>query len=295
MSIMNMNAAKRHHFIPQMMLRHFADADGKLWFWRRDFGEADVRKTTTQNLFVEKGLYTLVHPDGARDVALEEFFAVLEGAGAKFINRLADIVRRGDTPDLDNSAWDFWNRFFYYHLKRTPGAITFFAEQMGFEDTIKRAAEKIRAIRREGGGDPEEPDLEEQLSRNAIILAQAATPSADVLNAFGQLGLAIYRITDPSKSFIVGDVPGATARFRLSEGGLSRETLFLPLTWDIAVGPLASPRRVEMVTVDRDQARLMNVASTARSTGIAGRSEALIGSLARSVAYTGSADWGSAA
>ena len=52
---------KRHHFIPQMMLRHFADDDGQLRFWRRDFAEGDVRETTTQSLFVEKELYTLKH------------------------------------------------------------------------------------------------------------------------------------------------------------------------------------------------------------------------------------------
>lgn len=285
-----MNAPKRHHFIPQMMLRHFADADGQLWFWRRDFGEGDVRKTTTQNLFVEKDLYTLVHPDGARDVALEKFFAELEGVGAKFINRLTDIVRRGGAPALDNSAWDFWNHFFYYHLKRTPGAIAVFAAQMGFEDKIKGTVEKIRAIRRESGRDPNEPGLEEQLARNAVIVAQAAKPSTEVLAAFDQLGLAIYRIVDPSRSFIVGDVPGAMARFRLPEGGMSRETLFLPLTWDIAVGQLASSRRVEVVTIDRDQVRRMNEASTARSMMIAGRSEALIESLAHRVVYTGSVE-----
>ncbi len=50
------NPAKRHHFIPQMMLRHFADDDGQLWFWRRDFAEDDIRKTATKHLFVEHDL-----------------------------------------------------------------------------------------------------------------------------------------------------------------------------------------------------------------------------------------------
>lgn len=45
---------KRHHFIPQMMLRHFTDAEGRLWFWRREFEKGDIRFTSTQNLFVQK-------------------------------------------------------------------------------------------------------------------------------------------------------------------------------------------------------------------------------------------------
>ena len=98
---------RRHHFIPQMMLRHFAAADGQLWFWRRDFAEGEVRKASTQNLFVEKDLYTLIEKDGAKDVALETFFSKLEGIGARFIEDLATIVREGSTPTLDAVAWNF--------------------------------------------------------------------------------------------------------------------------------------------------------------------------------------------
>src|SRR3546814_4603961 len=65
-----------------MMLRHFADDDGRLWFWRRDFPEGEARNTSTANLFVEKDLYTYVRGDGSKDTALEEFFAQMEGDGA---------------------------------------------------------------------------------------------------------------------------------------------------------------------------------------------------------------------
>ena len=81
-----------------MMLRHFADDQGRLWFWRRDFAAGAARTTTTANLFVEKDLYTFIRSDGSKDVALEEFFAQLEGVGSTFINALAKIVRAGDVP-----------------------------------------------------------------------------------------------------------------------------------------------------------------------------------------------------
>src|SRR3546814_8442109 len=91
-----------------MMLRHFADDDGRLWFWRRDFPEGEARNTSTANLFVEKDLYTYVRGDGSKDTALEEFFAQMEGDGAVFINSLAWIVRAGEVPVLTDTAWDFW-------------------------------------------------------------------------------------------------------------------------------------------------------------------------------------------
>lgn len=281
------NPPKRHHFIPQMMLRHFADEDGQLWFWRRDFEKGAVKRASTKTLFVENDLYTMVDANGAKDIALETFFATMEGIGAKFINDLAAIIRAGETPKPDDNAWDFWVDFFYYHLKRTPGAIDGFAEQMDFDKKIEEAFVKIQEARVLSGKDPDEAGLKERIRKNAVVLAQRVPPSDEVRSAFRQLGLAVYRITDPKKSFIVGDVPGSTARFSLSNGQLSRETMFLPLTWDIAVGPLAQSRKVEIIPVDRDQIRRMNVSSAARATAIAGRSEALVRSLSLNVVYTG--------
>lgn len=279
------NSPKRHHFIPQMMLRHFADDDGKLWFWRRDFPIGEVKKAQTQNLFVEKDLYTFIASTGIKDVALETFFARLEGAGAKFINDLASIVRDNAVPSLDQSAWDFWHQFFYYHLKRTPGAIAAFAENLGFQGKVDEAVAKIRQIRIEEGRDPDEAGLAERIFKNAVVVAQKAAPSQEVLKAFNDMGLAIYRIADPKKSFVIGDVPGVTARFRLSDNRMSPPTLFLPLTWDIALGQTTNPKTVDLVRVECEQIRRMNIATTARSTLIAGRSDALLRSLSRDVIY----------
>src|SRR3546814_14946415 len=106
-----------------MMRRHLADDDGRLWFWARDLPEGEARNTSTANLFVEKDLYTCVRGDGSKDTALEEFFAQMEGDGAVFINSLAWIVRAGEVPVLTDTAWDFWNRFYFYYLQRTPGPI----------------------------------------------------------------------------------------------------------------------------------------------------------------------------
>ncbi|WP_033073843.1 DUF4238 domain-containing protein [Sphingopyxis sp. MWB1] len=281
------NVPKRHHFIPQMMLRHFTDAEGRLWFWRREFEKGDIRFTSTQNLFVQKDLYTVVLPNGEKDVALEKFFSLLEDVGVKFISDLAAIVRDGSVPDLDERAWQFWSDFFYYHLKRTPGFIEAFAAQMNLEGRVKKAVAKIEADLQASGTQQSDPDLALRIRRNAIVTAQRSPPSAEVREAFSKMGLAIYVNRDPKKSFIVGDVPGATVAFRLPDRSWSRPTLFLPLTWDICVGQLDRRKEVEVVGVEPDQVRRMNEASATRSTLFAGRSEQLIESLSRNAGYTG--------
>ena len=145
------------------MLRHFADDDGQLWFWRREFENGAVKKTGTKLLFAENDLYTLVDADGGKDVALETFFAMIEGIGARFIDDLADIIRAGETPKLDGGAWDFWGDFFYYHLKRTPGAIDAFAEQMDFDAKIEETFAKVQEAHGKSGRDPAEPGLKERI------------------------------------------------------------------------------------------------------------------------------------
>lgn len=278
---------KRHHYIPQMVLRHFADTDGDLWFWRRDFKPGDIRKATTQNLFVQKDLYTQVHSDGTKDVGLEKFFAYLEGTGADFIRQLSAIVRRGLVPKLDDGAWDFWHHFFYYQIKRTPGYFKALAERAGFRESVRAGVEKLKEIEAAEGRFDGHESLESRIYKNAAVIAQGSAPTAEVLSVFNKLGLAIYRITDPAKSFIVADVPGAAARIGQPEDTVSGAAIFIPLTDDIAIGHLARPKAIEVFIVDREQVRRMNVASASRSTVIAGRSSALLASLSRSVPYVG--------
>src|SRR3546814_16395624 len=109
--------------------------------------------TSTANLFVEKDLYAYVRGDGSKDTALEEFFAQMEGDGAVFINSLAWIVRAGEVPVLTDTAWDFWNRFSFYYLKRTPGAIAPSREAMNLgpppDPPLPTAT---RDLREAGGG-----------------------------------------------------------------------------------------------------------------------------------------------
>lgn len=269
------------------MLRHFADDQGRLWFWRRDFAAGAARTTTTANLFVEKDLYTFIRSDGSKDVALEEFFAQLEGVGSTFINALAKIVRAGDVPELSDSAWDFWNRFFFYYLKRAPGAIAAYGEAMNFAPVLDEAVGSVRKELREAGGDADDPGLAHLLKRNAHVIAQSIGPSPELLAQLDTMGLIVHRIEKSNKSFIIGDVPGAEARFRMADGSKSLPMLFLPLTWDIAVGLLGGGRRVEVHSVDRDQVRAMNVATAGIATTIAGRSEELVNSLSIDVPYRG--------
>src|SRR3546814_18863197 len=91
----------------------------------------------------------------------------MEGDGAVFINSLAWIVRAGEVPVLTDTAWDFWNRFYFYYLKRTPGAIAAYREAMNFGPTLDAAVAKVKRELREAGGGESGPDLDGIMLRNA--------------------------------------------------------------------------------------------------------------------------------
>lgn len=263
------------------MLRHFCDTDGFLWFWRKDDQENKVRKSTPQNLFVKKDLYTYFQKDGIKDTALEEFFSKLEDVGAKFICDLSEIICQNLKPNLNDGAWLFWSHFFYFHLKRTPAVIERICETIQFNDVVLKAAQEISVV--EGRPEAHRQQIAAEVRKNAIVLAQSAMPSPEVELAMSNLGLAIYKCLNPASSLVIGDMPSATAIFRLENNSWSDSTLFMPLTANIAVGTLAPPRRVEVIEVDQEQVKRMNDATTASSMMIAGRSEALIKSLSRNV------------
>src|SRR3546814_10020451 len=90
----------------------------------------------------------------------------MEGDGAVFINSLAWIVRAGEVPVLTDTAWDFWNRFYFYYLKRTPGAIAAYREAMNFGPTLDAAVAKVKRELREAGGGESGPDLDGRSEEN---------------------------------------------------------------------------------------------------------------------------------
>ena len=57
-------ATRRQHWVPRFYLRHFADADGRLWAYRRDSGS--IYRTHIKDVCVQHDLYEVRHsgPEG---------------------------------------------------------------------------------------------------------------------------------------------------------------------------------------------------------------------------------------
>src|SRR3546814_18914332 len=131
----------------------------------------------------------------------------MEGDGAVFINSLAWIVRAGEVPVLTDTAWDFWNRFYFYYLKRTPGAIAAYREAMNFGPTLDAAVAKVKRELREAGGGESGPDLDGIMLRNAEVIAPSVPPSPELPAQMKRMGLFVFRIQAKQQLIIIGHVP----------------------------------------------------------------------------------------
>jgi len=69
------NSKRRHHFIPVAYLRHFTDAGGKIFAFRKHTDQQEPIHTTPRNIALIRDYYSQPKPDGEWDHnALEDLF-----------------------------------------------------------------------------------------------------------------------------------------------------------------------------------------------------------------------------
>ncbi|MBY5533008.1 DUF4238 domain-containing protein [Rhizobium leguminosarum] len=272
-------SAKAHHFVPQFILRNFTDNCGHLHFWRRDKGVENIGMSSPRNLFQETHLYSSYSQDGRRDNRLEQFFANrIEPDTATLFRRLLDEVRSGSVPELSAKDWATWRSFWYFQMKRSPGYMRSMADVTNVERYVDGQLAKAQANNVIDATVAQ--TLKPRMLQNINVAAQAAGPSEKVQRRLAGLGMAIYYSSNAHKSFVVGDIPGASVSLK-SADGTTMFARFLPISDDVALGLSDGPPSVTIVNVPPTVVRRMNEATLARSEVIAGRSNALVASLAR--------------
>ena len=115
-----MNEPKRHHSVPEMLQRRFADAHGLLWYFDKDRPELGVRATASNNLFLRHRQYTLKNSDGTRDWSLETRYSAIEGYMNLLIEKVVPMVIAGQFPVLSESERRFLDLYVYEQWRRVP-------------------------------------------------------------------------------------------------------------------------------------------------------------------------------
>ena len=95
------NIPKRQHYVAEMILKRFTNAQGRLHFFDKRFPENGVLTSTPKNLFLENHIYTQYDKQGVKDVSLEIFFSKLESEANQIIEKIVAAARIGHTPNLN--------------------------------------------------------------------------------------------------------------------------------------------------------------------------------------------------
>ncbi|HLE99707.1 MAG TPA: DUF4238 domain-containing protein [Gaiellaceae bacterium] len=112
------SAAKRQHFVPQMLLREFCrEKDGKDWIFQLDITSGQVLRVSPQRAASRRHLYTVVEEDGSRSNQNEGYLALVESHAATALRRfLSDPL---GLTDADRATLAF---FVALQTQRTPAA-----------------------------------------------------------------------------------------------------------------------------------------------------------------------------
>ncbi len=274
---------KRHHFVPQMLLRRFCDNGGRLWYYTKKAPHIGVASGTPETLFYQTNFYTL-NEGGVRDFSLESYFSQLESEANTVIEKICAAARAGKGPGLTFQEKRVWDLFLYYQWKRTPDSIGSTMSHAEFEELLTESVAEFEQRFRPLTDEERERFLsnagKKNLRKNARVKA-TGDPGAVVQSVLNNMGIGIAVIRKPNKAFVIGSKPVVT----LTQPGQTRfgrpgVEVWLPIAADIAVFVIAGKGKEIVITLNDDTwLRSFNAAIFHESTVIGGRSEALIKSL----------------
>ena len=139
-----MSSPKRQHYIPQMLLRNFADKKDKLHCYYKPDGK--LFETSPENVFLQSRLYTHHDRQGNKDSSIEQLLSKIEGETKLVLNKMIAAARHGTPPCLTAVEKNVWDTFFCYQWSRLPTHRQMLSDQELISDVLDYAETKIGPI-----------------------------------------------------------------------------------------------------------------------------------------------------
>ena len=280
-----MNPPKRHHFVPEVILKRFVDEDG----WLHVFSRRDQRTRPSRpaNAFCEGHLYSQIEKDGRKDPKVEIELSWLEGAIDPILNKFEASAHTGKLPNLSEGDLLLWRFFFIVQWRRVPDLHQTVATDEESEAELHQILDEM--VQRFPGRSDEieamrKPSEMKRTIRNARIQGVPVV-SERVLDALSSRSVAVLSIAPTNKALIIGSRPVIQMAFRDGLSLMDEATeMWLPISSKTAVGVGPKGQR-EIIYHLQDPAaiRRLNVTIASQSTEIASHSAKLTNSIAAAV------------
>ncbi len=275
--------SKRHHYVPRMIQKRFADHDGTLFFVRKSGNNPEIKRTSPQNLFVEKHLNATFSEHGTRSTETEEYLSELESGADPIIEKIVQTARSGTLPQLSKSEKSVLDTFVYKQWARVSSDQVgdFFDPEELLDDLIRQYQSEFGSLSAAEAQFVEKPQWRTRLMHNSRVRA-LRLPSNEAIDVLRMRGLGIARISNERRGFIVGSRPIVKFCGKNSHVLEPTTELWFPITHDVVITPFGHSGDERLVDCENEyQIRRINEEIFAQSHTAASRSRKLLESLLR--------------
>ena len=272
---MTKNKPTKQHFIPQMILKNFADDNNLLRYFDKSIGKIDER--TPSGMFWKKHLYTRRGDGGSwSDWSAEDKLATSENDAEPVFRILLDAAAISIVPMLSPENQAICNRFYIYMAHRNPTRAADMLHEMGVDDAIYEGI--CLALNQAGMPVPDREVFDNAQGFNEFVaklkhnnqasFSAGIPPRIDqaIEGLIANLGIFIGVAKDPTTRFIIGDC-GVTRH----EEDANRAFGWLPIAPNVAISIRPDSGKVHFLEMDVDQVRAVNQATWSQSNIVAAK------------------------
>lgn len=265
---------KRHHFVPEMLIRNFAADNGLVAYFDKTKPKLGVVLRNPRKILFEHHLYTRT-VNGQRDVAQEEAYGTLENEAKPILTAIIDAARTEQTPNLTPEQRQIWDIFLYEQMRRVPDFHRTLFSETYFDEVLEESLTEFEAKFRPPTAAENlrlaDPLVRQEIMKNALV-DTLARPSSMVLEALAGRGLAVL-IVHGSAELVLGSRPAA----KLTKPGHTHLSdheveLWLSIAPDVAVGIGRDPGTEMLIPIANEDVRHLNAAFNAQSSKLVARS-----------------------
>jgi hypothetical protein len=278
---------KKHHYVPQFLLRNFEDYTKKFYVFDKLNQKLGIRYISAKESFRQNHWNSTRDAKGVANTEIEHRLAILESETSPIISKIINAVRRRQLPTLTNDEAFTLAVFLCAQARRTPEARR---NALRANDWPTFLREQSKIYKQKFGVNGNE--IEDWLSDTATvnrIMGNAAVEATikigiDLLYAVLERGFGFAFINLQGRKFIVGSNP--IVRFGnglISDPGVE---MWLPAAPDVLIGLGNGHQEMVLTSLeDPNPIRHINSSLAAQSNCIASESNDLLVSLVKRLRY----------
>jgi len=278
--------SKKHHYVAKGILKNFCIAGDMTLYASKNRNNGRVEQRNIGTIFTRRHYNSYTKADGSKDDTVERFFAYeLDNLIPEWLSIFETSLKSNKIEFNSNAPRQRFVQFFYNHTKRSPDFIEPIVKEASsetfHEDFEKEFREKFGELTKDELAKLHDPSFREAVLSNSRV-HNFGTQTVKILDTLNSLKLFVATPQRKNKEFICGANP--VARFgdhpfqKLGEKGVE---LWTTLTPKIAVGFANNDASHEVIAVEDQIVRKMNLTLVKQSSSIAGRSQKLLESLVK--------------